>query len=151
MNAPRSILDADVLALLDAGVKAPARGAGAELKSRLLRRVAGQQWPQHLTLTAEQGAWRDLGGGLSLKPLHRDGQTLSYLVRMAPGAQLPPHRHPLDEECVVLEGEVLIGGAALGAGGFHLGRRDVLHDAILSPGGALLYLRGALPEVDTLL
>jgi anti-sigma factor ChrR (cupin superfamily) len=64
---------------------------------------------------------------------------MSYLVRMAPGSMLPPHRHPIDEECVVVEGEVAIGDARLGAGGLHLGRRDVLHDRVRSDGGALVF------------
>ena len=73
---------------------------------------------------------------------------MSYLLRLAPGAALPAHRHPVDEECVVLEGEVQIGTLRVGAGGFHLGRKDVLHDRLCSAGGALIFLRGAIPEAD---
>jgi hypothetical protein len=32
------------------------------------------------------------------------------------------------------------------AGGFHLGRQGVLHDRLCSQDGALIYLRGAVPE-----
>jgi anti-sigma factor ChrR (cupin superfamily) len=142
------VLDEDLVAALNEAVEPKPLEAAAHqrVKSRLLRRIAQEQLPRHKTITAEQGAWRDLGGGLSLKVLHREGDLMSYLVRMAPGSQLPPHRHPVDEECVVLDGAVQIGALRVVAGGFHLGHRDVLHDIIRSPEGALIYLRGAVPD-----
>ena len=36
------------------------------------------------------------------------------------------------------------------AGGFHLGRKDVLHAPITAVDGALLFLRGARPEAELL-
>jgi anti-sigma factor ChrR (cupin superfamily) len=81
-----------------------------------------------------------------MKVLHHDEGILSYLLRLAPGASLPAHRHPVDEECLVLEGEMHIGDLVLPAGGYHLGRRGVLHDRLTSPGGALIFLRGAVPD-----
>ena len=44
-----------------------------------------------------------------------------------------------------------IGDLELGAGSFHLGRKDVLHEPLISPEGALLFLRGAVPEEALLL
>ena len=143
------VLDEDLVAALnDAVAAAPPLDAAAHqrIKSRLLRRIAQEQLPRHTTITAEAGNWRELGDGLALKVLHRDGDVMSYLVRMAPGSRLPPHRHPVDEECVVLEGAVQIGTLRVAAGGFHLGHRGVLHDVIESPDGALIYLRGAVPD-----
>jgi len=83
-----------------------------------------------------------------IKVLHEAAGVMSYLLRLAPGASLPAHRHPVDEECVVLEGEVQIGSLRVAAGGFHLGRRDVLHERLESAGGALNFLRGAVPEAN---
>lgn len=151
-SAPDDVLDDDVLTALNEALSAavPPQPLDAEaqrrIKSRLLRRIAAEQLPRHTSVGADEGRWRELGGGLTLKVLHRDGDVMSYLVRMAPGAHLPPHRHPMDEECVVLEGAVQIGPLRLAAGGFHLGHRDVLHDVIESPEGALIFLRGAVPE-----
>jgi anti-sigma factor ChrR (cupin superfamily) len=141
------VLDEDLVAVLAAAVGPQPLDAAAHqrVKSRLLRRIAQEQLPRHTTISAEQGEWSELGAGLSLKVLHRDGDVMSYLVRMAPGSQLPPHRHPIDEECLVLEGAVRIGALRVAAGGFHLGHRDVLHDTIESPEGALIYLHGAAP------
>jgi quercetin dioxygenase-like cupin family protein len=143
------VLDADVLAWLDQAVTPepvdPA--AQARVKSRLLRRIAAESTPRHLTMTPGGGGWQPFGPGLTMKVLHHDGDTMSYLVRLAAGASLPAHRHPVDEECVVLEGEMCIGDLVVGAGGYHLGRRGVLHDQLTSPGGALIFLRGAVPEM----
>lgn len=146
-------LDADIVAWLDAAV-APVPlpdAAQARVKSRLLKRIATGTSAQHSTVRLDEGRWRDLGGGLQMKILNRQGEVMSYLLRMAPGSQLPAHRHPMDEECVVMEGAVSIGSLRLAAGGFHLGRKDVLHEPLISDEGALLFLRGAVPEEALLL
>ncbi len=145
---PRPVLDADLVASLDAGlepdpVPVPAR---ERIRRRLLRRIAEDSTERHLTLPAGGAGWQPFGAGLTIKVLHESGGVMSYLLRLAPGAALPPHRHPIDEECVVLEGEVCIGELRIASGGFHLGRKDVLHGRLHSPHGALIFLRGAVPE-----
>lgn len=120
------------------------------VKQRLMHRVAQDQWSRHRTIDADEGQWQPLGPGLTMKMLHREGGIASYLVRLAPGAVLAAHRHPIDEECVVLEGKLQIGERTVGAGGFHLGVRDVLHAPIVSEGGALIFLRGAAPQRELL-
>ena len=50
----------------------------------------------------------------------------------------------------MLEGRVKIGELRVGAGDFHLGRKDVLHAPITAVEPALLFLRGARPEADLL-
>ncbi len=143
-------LDADVQAWLDQAVTPEPTDAAAQarVKQRLLRRIAAESTPRHVTLPAAAGAWQAFGPGVTMKILHQDGDTLSYLLRLQPGASLPAHRHPQDEECLVLEGEMHIGEVVLGPGGYHLGRCGVLHDRLSSPGGALIFLRGATPEAE---
>jgi hypothetical protein len=51
----------------------------------------------------------------------------------------------------VLEGRVRIGSTLeIGAGSFHLARRDALHAPISTVDGATLFLRGASPHPDQL-
>lgn len=149
---PGLVLDDDIAALL---AHAVAETAAAEpgdevgrqrVKRRLLTRIAADQQPNHLTVQAADGRWKSFGDGLTIKVLHRGDAVLSYLVRLAPGAALPAHHHPIDEECIVLEGSLTIGELEVGAGGFHLARRGMLHDRIVSRDGALIFLRGAVPD-----
>ena len=144
-----SVLDADVLAWLDEAVSpaAPDPAAQARVRHKLLRRIAADSTPRHVTVPPDAGKWLPFGPGVTMKVLHRDGGTMSYLLRLQPGAALPPHRHPQDEECLVLEGEMHIGDLVVGPGSYHLGRAGVLHDRLTSPTGALLFLRGAVPEI----
>lgn len=136
-------------ALFDALLPEPADAAAtARVKHRLLERIADDQRSRHVTVRHDDGPWQPFGPGLQLKLLHDTDGVWSYLLKLAPGARLPSHRHPVDEECVVLEGEVQIGTLRVAAGGFHLGRRDVLHDRLRSDGGALIFLRGATPTLE---
>jgi len=125
--------------------------AQARIKRRVMRRIAADNTPRHLTHPAGDEGWQPFGDGVHIKVLHEAGGIMSYLLRLAPGATLPAHRHPVDEECMVLEGEIRIGSLRVAAGGFHLGRKDVMHDRLECPGGALLFLRGAVPEASLLL
>jgi anti-sigma factor ChrR (cupin superfamily) len=121
----------------------------SRIQQKLWRRIAADNTPRHLTQppSAPGGrGWQPFGHGVQIKVLHESGGTMSYLLHLAPGASLPAHRHPVDEECVVLEGEVQIGSLRLAAGGFHLGRKDVLHDRLASVAGAVIFLRGAVPD-----
>ncbi len=116
------------------------------VKRALLRRIAAGNTPQHLTVQTGAGDWRPFGRGVQIKVLHEAAGVMSCLLRLQAGARLPAHRHPIDEECVVLEGEVQIGELRIPAGGFHLGRQDRLHDQLRADAGALIFLRGAAPE-----
>jgi len=147
-----SALDADIAEHLhDALVPEPMDAElAARVKRRVLQRIAEEQRPQHLTVHAGDGVWQPFGPGVQLKLLHAAGDIWSYLLKLEAGAQLPTHRHPVDEECVVLQGLVQVGGMRVAAGGFHLGRKDVLHAPITAVEPALLFLRGARPEADLL-
>ena len=112
---------------------------------RLIERIADAE-TTHLTIQADQGPWQPLLAGVQMKVLHRRGRELSYLLRMAPGACVPAHRHPVDEECIVLEGTVRIGRLEVGAGGYHLAHAGALHASLTTVTGAMLFLRGAVPD-----
>jgi quercetin dioxygenase-like cupin family protein len=142
-------LDEQTLALLAEAINPEPLGAAAHerVKRRLLQRVAADTTERHLTVQPGEVGWQPFGEGVQMKVLHEAGGIMSYLVRLAPGAGLPAHHHPVDEECMVLEGEVTIGDLRLARGGFHLGRKDTLHDVLRSEHGALIFLRGAVPDI----
>jgi anti-sigma factor ChrR (cupin superfamily) len=116
------------------------------VRRRLMERVADAD-ASHVTLAAGEGDWQPFMEGVTMKVLREHDGVLSYLLRLAPGASLPPHRHVLDEECVVLEGRVRVGSrVVLGAGAYHLAHEGSLHPSISSETGATIFLRGAVPE-----
>lgn len=117
-----------------------------EIKHRLLERVADAD-DSHVTIQAGEGAWQPFGTGVEIKVLHEHADGLSYLLRLAPGAALPAHRHPVDEECIVLEGRLQVGThIEVGPGGYHRAHRGALHATISTRTGATIFLRGAVPE-----
>jgi quercetin dioxygenase-like cupin family protein len=151
-HADTPLLDADTIALLNAGVDDAALTpeVAARIRHRLLERVAQEQ-AGHLTVHPGPSGWKPFSAGVLIKVLHRDGDAMSYLLKLAPGAALPAHRHPMDEECVVLEGRVRIGQElVLEAGGFHLAHKGALHATIGSDEGAIIFLRGAVPHAASI-
>lgn len=140
--------DTLVEALLDAQAEIrPDADRAHRLKARILERVRSEARPLDLlTIRAGEGEWIRLGPKVEMKPLREGADAFSFLLRLAPGAVLPPHGHDLDEECIVLEGEVQFGDVRVQAGDFHLAPRGVPHGLMRSRKGALLYLRGADPR-----
>lgn len=121
------------------------------IKRRLLERVADAD-ESHLTVAADQGDWLPFAPGVRLKLLRQRGGVQSYLLRLDPGASLPPHRHPIDEECMVLEGTLRVGTRIeIGPGGYHLAHQGALHASASAPGGATIFLRGAIPGAQHVL
>ena len=118
------------------------------IRSRRLERVADADI-SHLTLDADDGPWLLFLDGVHIKVLHQREGVLSYLLRLEPGAALPPHRHPQDEECVVLAGRLRVGShTEIGPGGYHLAHAGALHATISTATGATIFLRGAVPRAD---
>lgn len=139
--------------LYDALDADPPSAADARLRQRVLRAIAGEATASHHTVLPVDAAvpWQPWGPGLQIRVLHEADGVMSYLVRLAAGASLPPHHHPVDEECVVLEGAVQIGSLRVPAGGYHRGLRGLPHDALRSDEGALVFLRGAAPDMAQVL
>jgi quercetin dioxygenase-like cupin family protein len=123
-------------------------GQARAIRRRLMERVADAD-TTHLTIAADEGQWQPFLDGVSIKVLHEHAGVLSYLLRLAPGAALPPHRHPCDEECIVLEGRLRVGTRLeIGPGGYHLAHGGALHATISTETGATIFLRGAVPEAS---
>ena len=65
--------------------------------------------------------WEEVAPGISCKMLSSDLQRdrVSMLVRLAPGAEYPPHRHAATEELHLLEGELWINDRKLFPGDYN--------------------------------
>ncbi|NKB49407.1 MAG: cupin domain-containing protein [Alphaproteobacteria bacterium] len=102
--------------------------------------------PSSVTIHAGEGAWEQLAEGIEKKTLYFDemARSESYLLRVAPGAQLPSHKHRATEECIVLEGSFDIGDIHLKPGDFHVMEADTRHPVIYSAQGGVAYIRGEL-------
>lgn len=139
-------LDDALTGAIAAGLKPaqPDRATAARLRDRLLAaaRAGRADFQGHLTIRAAEGAWIAVAPGIHMKLLREDDLTRSYLLRMSPGAVVPGHDHALDEECLILEGEVWLGELRASAGDFHLARRGLAHGELRTATGCLLYLRG---------
>ncbi len=119
------------------------------MKSRLMTRVRDfERGAVTNTVRPDQGEWEKFSPRIRMKVLRReaDGGSMSYLLKLEPGAFLVPHKHAIDEECVVLEGEVMIGSELVGPGSYHLAPRGMVHQPIRSEHGAILFIRGKEPS-----
>lgn len=75
-----------------------------------------------------------------------EARTESYLLRLAPGARLPRHAHDKLEECMMIEGEAMIGDLRLVAGDYHAIKPGQDHPEVVTETGALAYIRGEVRE-----
>ena len=144
---PAGDLDAETRKALDDGLGCASpddEALLARVKARVLRAIGAGQEPGHRTVRASEGRWQAVGPGVERKMLWARDSVESCMLRLAPGAVVPAHLHPTDEECVVIQGSVRIGSAlVLREGDFHVAAHGSMHDAVTTDEGAVVYLRGA--------
>jgi quercetin dioxygenase-like cupin family protein len=146
------LLDEDVESALEREVFAPRPQDDALLarvRANLMGRIAAGQKSAspHLTVRADDDGWELLQPGVRRKVLLETDSTVSCLMRLDAGIVMPGHSHPIDEECLVLEGTLRIGtDLLLHAGDFHVGRQGVDHAEASTDTGTLLYLRSGKPQ-----
>jgi len=142
----KGLVAADVLhAMLgDVAAQAPGIAVAQRIKRNALRRVASQ-----VLVVPRATGWRTFVAGTEMKVLFDDGVNRSWLVRMPPGSELPPHAHDDgDEECVVLEGEVCVNGLRYGPGDYTAALRGSTHHSVRTVTGAVFFLRTASPRAS---
>jgi len=96
----------------------------ASLEERLAHRIAqdtGEPAVLPGTHRWSEPEWEDVAPGISCKVLASDRGThlVSMLVRLAPGAEYPPHTHAGVEELHLLEGELWIDDRKLHPGAYN--------------------------------
>ena len=79
------------------------------LWNRLAERI-GADVGQPPVSPAPEAEWEDVAPGISVKLLATDAENrrVSMLVRLAPGADYPPHRHAGIEELHLLDGVLMV-------------------------------------------
>jgi quercetin dioxygenase-like cupin family protein len=103
--------------------------------------------PGTLTIRAATMRWLAAGPGVEVMVVrsNRERNDQTVLIRMQPGSEVVGHRHTMEEECLILEGEVYIGGHRLGRGDMHVASPGAVHAPIRSTAGALLLIRSEIP------
>jgi quercetin dioxygenase-like cupin family protein len=124
----------------------------ASMRARVMERAANirpsdaDQPPDTETIRGNDVAWREAWPKVWVKVLRADvaADVQITLMRFEPGGRIPGHAHRSDEECYVIEGEVLVGSHLVRAGDFHVAHAGGAHPDLFSGGGALVMLRSEL-------
>lgn len=98
--------------------------------------------PSH-TIVYSDSDWFELLPGVMKKILWTDGVKVSYFCRIDAGVVIEGHPHALEEECLMLSGDLFLGDILLQAGDYQLAPAGSRHGNIGCDNGALLFVRGA--------
>ncbi|MGQ0443789.1 MAG: cupin domain-containing protein [Beijerinckiaceae bacterium] len=98
--------------------------------------------PGTYTMRAGTGVWTEMSPGVTFTVLFEDSvaKRRSILVRALPGSNYGSHDHDEGhEECLVLEGDLIMGDLQLLAGDFHVAAKGSTHPAATTRSGCVLY------------
>ena len=101
-----------------------------------------------LTVRFQDLAWQPYRvPGVMVAILHLDlaKQEASALLRAEPGVQYPIHRHAVDEEIYMLEGDLIIDGQVYGAGDY-IRSKPTSTNAPSTAGGCMFFVRTSLHD-----
>lgn len=93
--------------------------------------------PASAYVAAAERPWVERRAGVHWKTLFEDGDRRTVLVRYAPGAMIPRHRHLGEEQIFVLEGSVSDETGTCAAGDYARRPPGCVH-TVRSAGGALV-------------
>ena len=91
--------------------------------------------------------WRPNFPGVEVLPLWGNAEVTSMLVRFAAGAGVPNHAHAVDEDCLMLDGEMFLGDVLLRAGDYQLAPAGGTHFGEMSDVGGTFFFHGAIDPV----
>lgn len=152
-------LDAAVLALT---ADFPAVEPPPSVKQQLFDRLDAAP-PPHPTLDEQRAAADKLSAlqfsfreeavyqfshmpGVTARLLHLDSTTkrFSAIVKLEPGSRIPPHHHDGLEECLVLEGELILGTVRMRPGDYQWAEDGSDHVEQWTDVGATVLISGPL-------
>lgn len=145
------------------GTAVPGERPDPSLRARLLDGARGtpapaqiwKTWMSNVTGSAEylarasEGVWEKTGfPGVETRRLFvdADGDRATLLIRMAPGATYPGHRHRGPEECLVLEGDLLAGDTLMRAGDYRRAAAGSIDGVQSTRSGCLLLIISSLGD-----
>jgi anti-sigma factor RsiW len=121
----------------------PVEPPPADLKAKLNQRLDGEALPDGFVRRAVDADWTQIRPGLHCRMLRHDERGVgSALFRLEAGAVIPPEFHDYDEECLVIEGDLIVDKLHLAAGDYCCVRKGGRHGIITSRGGAVFLLVG---------
>ena len=87
--------------------------------------------------------WVEIAPGITGKALRYDHQvgSMVYVVRLQPGVRCPVAASGSPEECLLISGDLSLGGVSLKAGDRHHAANSVIHGGGHSDRGAVLFIR----------
>lgn len=154
IKTDHSILDNDVIETLVEAQESVSLPTGLEVKMKANvqqkiqqeKACKGDGFSTHRT---NDGEWVEAMQGAHYKILHNEGNSLdgviSYLIRLEAGVEMDGHNHPFDEECLMIEGDLCLGGLTLNKGDFHFAAAGVKHAHVGTTNGCIAFIRGPLP------
>lgn len=89
--------------------------------------------------------WEPLSEGVDLMTLRQVGDVLSALVRIQRDTYVVDHSHTLDEDCMMLQGDIFLGDILLRPDDYQLAQAGCNHVKSMSDTGALFYFHGHMP------
>ena len=103
-----------------------------------------------LTIAADDAGWQATAvPGIDVRKLFVDpaADRVTMLVRMAPGAAYPPHRHATAEECFVLQGDIRVDERThMHAGDYQRAEEGSRHGVQSTDGGCTLLIVSSLHD-----
>ncbi len=120
--------------------------------ARLAQRIAaeeGEGWVASAPDGVPESEWEDVASGISCQLLATDEEKerVSMLVRLAPGAAYPPHRHAGVEELYLLDGKLVIDDRALYPGDYNRAEPDTDDQRVWSETGCTCVLLTSTRDV----
>jgi quercetin dioxygenase-like cupin family protein len=130
------------------GALAYLRGTSLGDTREVLRDVLGGLLPfgQDRTLTVyadSKNPWQEIMPGVWKKPLWQEGPRESCFYRLEADTRCPEHLHHIEEECMMLEGDLFIDDLLLRAGDYQLAPAGSVHRDVYTDVGATLFVRGS--------